>query len=81
MSGIGPEGWIAWGGGCCPVPGDARVDVQLSAREGVGASPLENLWARDLNWRFNDDSGDIVAYRLTPPPTYVKRPFSLSQET
>lgn len=57
------EGWIKWSGGECPVPQNAHVAVWL--RSGVES------WAErpaDLfRWSHIGNSGDIVAYRLTPP--------------
>lgn len=57
------QDWIEWRGGKCPVSGDTLVLVKLSAREKAERAPLR-IRADFLNWHFNDDGGDIIAYRV-----------------
>lgn len=58
--------WHSWVSGPCPVPTDATVEVRLRAHEKAG-HPSLRIRADLLNWRFNDDSGDIIAYRVVKP--------------
>lgn len=57
------DGWIEWGGGVCPVGGDALVDYRTSDREECdhGAS------AHCLRWNHIASGGDIIAYRPYKP--------------
>lgn len=52
------DGWIAWGGGECPVSGDTRVEVRL--RDG----DLLRVNAGNAWWGQYCISGDIIAYRV-----------------
>jgi len=53
------DGWIEWGGGECPVPGDTQVEVMLRS----GAC-LRNQPAKWLDWKKSGHSSDIIAYRI-----------------
>lgn len=55
------DGWIAWGGGECPIPGK-RFDVRL--RNGCEYYWCEHMQtASDLRWSKEGYEGDIIAYR------------------
>lgn len=58
------EGWIDWGGGECPVDGDAIVDVKL--KSGVQITDGETS-AAAYYWDHMNQRGDIIAYRLHKP--------------
>jgi hypothetical protein len=62
-----PEGWTAWHGGECPVYD--RAQVEIICRDGVRQQPLS---ASAWTWNHNDNSGDIIAYRVVEPKY---RPF------
>jgi hypothetical protein len=58
---VGPDGWISWHGGECPVAGDARVDIQF--RCGVEhKATYAGIWL--WGWGKKSHNYDIVAYRL-----------------
>lgn len=54
--------WIEWDTGKCPVDQSSIVEIILRAggRSFTGPASL-------YNWRFNNDSGDIIAYRVVKP--------------
>ena len=55
----GPDGWIPWGGGKCPVPYPTEVEVKF--RCGLTNKTLP---AEDWDWGGGDGGHVIVAYRL-----------------
>lgn len=63
------EGWIAWGGGKCPLHHGAIVDVKLRngrteyAQKALSTEP----YASYPFWRNDGTGGDIIAYRLHKP--------------
>ena len=57
------DGWIEWGGGECPVPGDEIVDVAYSTD---GAKSI-SIVAKGLRWSKRGLGGDVIAYRLHKP--------------
>lgn len=61
-----PDGWIAWGGGECPVDGDVVVDVRY--RGGFSSCRLKSgLPASEYGWGKFDGPSCIIAYRLHKP--------------
>jgi hypothetical protein len=63
------DGWIAWGGGECPIA--RRTKVEIHFREESRVRPdINNPTDRpeDLRWSHNSilAAWDIVAYRLIP---------------
>jgi len=55
------DGWIAWGGGDCPVPGGVMVRVRFP--NGETGRDCAKYW----DWRRKGDVYSIVAYRLYRP--------------
>lgn len=55
------NGWIAWGGGKCPVSDVARVEYIMRSSGGV---PSDVTTAGGLRWNHTGSSGDVVAYRV-----------------
>lgn len=53
------NGFIDWQGGECPVDGGTLVEVKLSGSDGM---PTRR--ARAFNWRHNNYSGNVIAYRV-----------------
>lgn len=62
----GADGWIAWTGGVCPVPGG--VDVKIILRDGgIGCGEAQYLgWRHDGPLHKNGGS-DIIAYKIVEP--------------
>lgn len=60
------EGWIAWGGGKCPIKEGEYVEARFAdGQEDTGKGPGE-WWPRC--WEHTEDPGDfIVAYRVVSP--------------
>lgn len=56
------EGWFEWGGGECPVDADALVDVRYR-----DMSETDGDSAGQLYWGFDNETDDIIAYRLHQP--------------
>lgn len=56
---VGPDGWITWHGGECPVPGDAKVEVKFRCGE-----TNDRLEAGRWGWWESGGGHIIVAYRL-----------------
>lgn len=56
------EGWIEWGGGECPVPESANVDIKLEC-----GSEKSNAPACSFIWQHSEDVYAIIAYRLHKP--------------
>ncbi len=54
------DGWIEWKGGECPVHEGCVVQVKL--RDGYLSSTT--FEACEYSWSHNDDSSDIIAYRV-----------------
>lgn len=53
--------WIEWNGGECPIKSDkTRVDVKLR-----NFMKLSMKLSVELDWSHTEDSGDIIAYRIT----------------
>lgn len=57
------DGWIAWGGGECPVDGDVVVDVKYLGGN-VSYATESGLPASEYGWGRFDKPTCIVAYRL-----------------
>lgn len=55
-------GWIKWGGGDCPVPGETHVCYRLRNRHFPQLGPVR---AEYLTWEHFGTGSDIVAYRLS----------------
>lgn len=55
------DGWIEWGGGECPVDGDAVVDVKFKSQ---GQNTDGEALASQYYWDHRNQPGDIIAYRL-----------------
>ncbi|HGW1316923.1 TPA: hypothetical protein ACNMQ1_005040, partial [Klebsiella pneumoniae] len=56
------EGWIEWGGGECPVPGDTEVLIKCKSE---GAWDFRRKQRADgVSWTHNDSALDVIAYRL-----------------
>ena len=61
-------GWIAWGGGECPVAEGVRVDVRYRcAKEDMNSGALETIGCQSQNWLDENHRYDIIAYRLHKP--------------
>ena len=65
-------GWIAWGGGECPVAEGVRVDakfrnneIAMNCEAGTHKSDHGTMCAQI--WTHDDHPGDIIAYRLHKP--------------
>ena len=58
-------GWIAWGGGECPVA--KGVDVDYMMRGGVENTDADGVTSDRLRWDHRGTAGDIIAYRLHKP--------------
>ena len=63
------DGWIAWGGGKCPLHHGAIVDVKLrNGRTEYAQKALSTeAYASYPFWRNDGTGGDIIAYRLHQP--------------
>lgn len=57
------EGWIDWGGGECPVPRDALVEVKFPN----GITSRDAQPAGSYRWTLRNCVTDIAAYRLHQP--------------
>lgn len=57
------DGWITWGGGECPVPGDTRVQILFRCETTDDFDDAVNC-ASDYDWQHSDDPHDIVKYRI-----------------
>lgn len=57
------DGWIAWGGGECPVSINARVYVRFRDGEISEDAEIAGL----LRWTHVSADWDIVAYRVVKP--------------
>ena len=56
------DGWLPWGGGDCPVPGDSKVSVMC--RDGlILHDDLPNDRADEWFWSHAGHSSDIITYR------------------
>lgn len=55
--------WIKWNGGRMPVAAEQPVEVKLRAYGNTYRAFLR-MRAGSMAWGFNDDSGDIVEYRV-----------------
>lgn len=55
------DGWIAWGGGECPVDGEVAVEIKF--RNGAAGGVTQQ---RAITYRWTDEGGDwdIIAYRV-----------------
>lgn len=51
------DGWIAWGGGECPVEGAVSVRYRCGVEQ-------RDMPGSCLNWRIEAHGGDIIAYRV-----------------
>lgn len=56
------DGWIGWHGGDCPVDGNLIVEAKLRNRE------IYKFPARGFDWKNQEESTDIIAYRVVPQP-------------
>ncbi|TGT96025.1 hypothetical protein EN806_53170 [bacterium M00.F.Ca.ET.163.01.1.1] len=67
MSTPDANGWIAWGGGKCPLPADALIQFQVKGESKVEAEMWPFVRAGECRW---DHRGimywDLVAYRGKP---------------
>lgn len=67
------DGWIDWGGGECPVPEGALVDVRYRNSEkfpdtfGTIALAVGGYGATGRHWNHDGYPNDIIAYRLHKP--------------
>lgn len=59
------DGWIEWGGGECPVPGDTEVLVKCKS-EGAWDCRCKQR-ADEVSWAHDDSALDVIAYRLHQP--------------
>nr|DAH11558.1 MAG TPA: hypothetical protein [Caudoviricetes sp.] len=59
------DGWIEWGGGECPVPGDTDVLIKCKS-EGVWDCRRKQR-ADEVSWTHDDSALDVIAYRLHQP--------------
>ena len=59
------DGWIAWGGGECPVPGDTEVLIKCKS-EGAWDFRRKQR-AGGVSWTHDDSALDVIAYRLHQP--------------
>lgn len=72
------EGWIEWGGGECPVPEGALVDVRYRNSEkfpdtfGTIALEVGGYGATGRHWNHDGYPNDIIAYRLHQPQEAVQ---------
>ena len=56
------DGWIEWGGGECPVPGDTEVLIKCKSE---GAWDCRRKQRADgVSWTHDDSVLDVIAYRL-----------------
>lgn len=56
------EGWIEWGGGECPVPGDTEILIKCKSE---GAWDYRHKQRADeVSWTHDDSMLDVIAYRL-----------------
>lgn len=59
------DGWIAWSGGECPVPGDTEVLIKCKSE---GAWDFRRKQRADgVSWTHDDSVLDVIAYRLHQP--------------
>jgi hypothetical protein len=56
------NGWLEWNGGDCPLDADAVLDIKM--RDGETELNQRAGW---YYWVHNNDDGDIVSYRPSPP--------------
>ena len=57
---VSDDGWVKWGGGKCPVPGDTVVEVKY-----CDASVSPYIWQAEAFWWTHKGSAhDIAAYRI-----------------
>lgn len=72
------EGWIEWGGGECPVPEGALVDVRYRYSEkfpdkmGAVAAIFGGFGATKKHWTHHGWPNDIIAYRPHKPHEATK---------
>lgn len=59
------DGWIEWGGGECPVPGDTEVLIKCKS-EGAWDYRRKQR-ADEVAWTHDDSVLDVIAYRLHKP--------------
>lgn len=59
------EGWIEWGGGECPVPGD--TDVLIKCKSEGAWDCRRKQRADEVSWTHDDSALDVIAYRLHQP--------------
>lgn len=57
------DGWIEWGGGECPVPDGALVEVQYRNRTAFHVAKTSD--ATLLRWSQDGSDCDIIAYRMS----------------
>lgn len=55
---LGEDGWVAWGGGDCPVDGDAEVQVRFRSGAYHRGAALGFEWEHHNAWL------DVTAYRV-----------------
>lgn len=71
------DGWIEWGGGECPIPDDALVEVQFRNRTAFHVAKTSD--ANLLRWSQDGSDMDIIAYRMSMPSEKYAQ-FEASQE-
>ena len=52
------DGWIAWGGGECPLP--SGTITEIARRDGYKAEDKAGYW----RWSIRGDASDLIAYRV-----------------
>jgi hypothetical protein len=63
-----PEGFTPWSGGECPVEPDAHVDyIMRDSKEEICLNQL----AEQVIWKHENQSWDIIAYRITIPESFT----------
>ncbi len=60
---VSNAGWITWGGGSCPVPGDTRVQT-IERRESFDNFDTGIRSAKYCDWWHSGTPWDIIAYRV-----------------
>jgi len=58
----GPDGWITWSGGACPVPRETVVEYRLRSTRADAPAPAQA--AGVLDWASDGGPADIVSYRV-----------------
>ena len=59
------DGWIEFGGGECPVPGDTEVLIRCKSKGSWDCRRKQR--ADEVSWTYDDSNLDVIAYRLHQP--------------